>query len=160
MVAPVSSSTRQIHAAVRAARKTVGCLEGLSRSELIVKIFSLAIELEKTKRAVRAESIPHGLHPHARTIIETVARETHVSVGEILGPSRHMRIAESRHIAIYAMRRLLRLSQQEVAESLQRTDHGTCTNSVKAVIARRETEPAFASYLSRIVSASAEAIGQ
>jgi hypothetical protein len=75
-----------------------------------------------------------------RTIQKLAAEQFGITVGEMIGPSRHNVYVTARKVAIYICRERLRMSYPELARAFRRKDHTTTRSAYKDVIAAIQRE--------------------
>lgn len=80
-------------------------------------------------------------NPSPRKIITATARQHGLKFEDLVGPSRHRRIAHARSMAIYLVRRLTGKSLVEIGGYFGGRDHTTVLHSVRVVKKRHETDP-------------------
>jgi GcrA cell cycle regulator len=88
----------------------------------------------------------------AQRIIDAVAIEFGVGSVEITGPLRDYPVAQARHVAVYLMREMLRLSYPELAEATGRDNHTTSIHSYGLASERVATCPEYAGLVERLKS--------
>jgi len=75
-----------------------------------------------------------------RRIITLTARQHGLKFEDVVGPSRHRRVAHARSMAIYLVRRLTQKSLVEVGACFGGRDHTTVLHSVRVMKKRYETD--------------------
>jgi chromosomal replication initiator protein len=66
-------------------------------------------------------------------ILVATAQMSGFTVGALLGPDRHRRLVEARHIAIYVARTRTDLSYPAIARAFNREDHTTVMHAVNKI---------------------------
>lgn len=129
-----------------------------------VSVIDAAIARAKALEPVPAPTPPpsipacpaeQALHPGA--VIGRVAAAYFVTVDQVLRKDRHRSIAQARHVACWAMRRLCNLSYPQIGSWVGARDHTTILSAVRKVEARRSTEPAFAAFTDLLLAQLREA---
>lgn len=103
-------------------------LDQLSRFRALTDVESRMLE-----RAVRDHQ--------AETLKQRVAAFYGVSVDDMISPSRLRRLVRPRQVGMYLAKRIHGFSALGIAATFGRTDHTTAIHAVKAVEARRATDP-------------------
>lgn len=79
----------------------------------------------------------------AECAITAVCKVYDITKEMVIGHSRIAHTCEARQVAMYLMKKYTTLPLQQIALAVNRKDHGTVMNGVRAVTARLETERAF-----------------
>ena len=86
------------------------------------------------------------------TIIKEVCRYYHLEEDQIRGPSRSRDCLNARQVAMYLIRRMTSLSQDDVGQHFGGRDHATVINSIKKVEKQMTANPAFAETVKAITT--------
>lgn len=82
-----------------------------------------------------AESVVGGLNAAATKYIDGVCAELNIAPSEVIGYNNNRRIADLRHVLMYAFRHEFHMTCMEVANLMKR-DHATVVHAVKKINAR------------------------
>ena len=85
-------------------------------------------------------------------IIKEVCRYYHLEEDQIRGPSRSRDCLNARQVAMYLIRRMTSLSQDDVGQHFGGRDHATVINSIKKVEKQMTANPAFAETVKAITT--------
>lgn len=72
-----------------------------------------------------------GITPVA--VLDEVAERLHVTVDEIRSPTRVRHVAYARHVAMFLLRRLCKLTWAAIATAVNRADHTTAIHGVRRI---------------------------
>ena len=84
-------------------------------------------------------------------VIAKTAAAFGMTPGLLLSSTRSNPVAWARHAAAYILRRELHLSYPQIAEAIQRRDHGTAMNSVAQAEHRMTDSMSFAAIVHRVI---------
>ena len=82
-------------------------------------------------------------------IVSAVAAHYDLPASELLGPRRHARVTEARHVAMALVRKRTAVSLPELGRYFDR-DHTTCLSGVRKVLRLADTVPRMTSTLAAI----------
>jgi chromosomal replication initiator protein len=83
-------------------------------------------------------------------VLDAVAAQMGVTVGELTGPRRTRRIAGARQVAMQLLRRLTGLSLDEIGRHIGRRDHSTVLHGLERVQERMAREPELRSLVTAL----------
>ena len=86
-----------------------------------------------------------------KRVIQIVSEEMHVSVNDILGPSRKREVSLARHISMWACKNYTRSSLETIAITHKRKNHGSVINAKQNVENLRKVYPHVNELLTRVV---------
>ena len=132
------SHIRQIEGAV----KKLAAIKFLEGSEI-------TLEVIKT----RMSELLGGAEPVSVTvdkIFSAIEKKYNVSKAELVGKSRVKEIAQARHVAIYLIRSIVEMSQQNIGKMFNR-DHATVISSIEVIEKRRASSNEFERELNNLI---------
>ena len=119
-------------------------------SQLFAMLAQLLHTASVRRRPLDEAMITAALHGHAaesavtpREIFAAVAKELHVKVADLKGPSRRQSLTSARGVAMLLARDLLGLSYQEIGRQLGGRDHTTVLHACRKTTSRLESETEF-----------------
>jgi chromosomal replication initiator protein len=131
-------------------RSSVRALEGawvriLALSSLAGRPLTVDLAQEALKDIVKEDE---PLDP--KRLIAACAEHFGVSVHDLTNGGRTKQLALARQVAMYMMRRTLRLSLKEIGQLFDGKDHTTVMHAIRKVEELRVTDPGFASRLEKL----------
>jgi chromosomal replication initiator protein len=107
----------------------------LTRVVALSSLTASAVTRDSIEQAMPGKTIVPAPpeHPEPRQVQEAVAARLHLSVDDILSPSRTAPVAKARQLAMYLTRELTDLSLPQIAEAFNRRDHTTVMHAIRKV---------------------------
>src|SRR5262245_22293811 len=99
------------------------------------------IEYELVELGVISAARPFRSWLPVHSIVEFVARQHGIDVHEIIGPRRHQKLIEARHIAAHLAVRLTAKSLPEIGRAMGNRDHTTIIHANRNIAVRRQHDP-------------------
>jgi len=111
------------------------------------------VDEEAVGRAVRDMLIKSNEYiPSAKAIIEYVCRYFNLDEDFLRGQSRSRDVVNARQIAMYLIRRMTNLSQNDIGKEFGGRDHTTVLHSLEKVEKQMSSDPAFAEVVKEITT--------
>ena len=127
-------------------------LEGTVKKMMALHIFmNEELNIETAKKAIEDIFLENpGLNPTPEYIISRVASFYSINEKDILGQKRDADTMQARHTAIYLIRTMNDMSQQDVGDIFGR-DHSTIRSSLARTEELLKTDPAFKSSINSLI---------
>jgi chromosomal replication initiation ATPase DnaA len=128
--------------------------ETRERSQEVAVVEQLAkdkADLESMDRRAGARSRAVLRRMSPTSIIRFVGAHFHLSEGEVTGRDRHRDIALARHLAMYIIRKVLRLSFTRIGRLFGKRDHTSVMSAVQKIDAQRFTCQEVGDHLASLV---------
>lgn len=128
-------------------------LEGtIKKIKAFKELHGMPVNKETADRAIQDMSQSSEFRITPENIIKEVCRYYHIEEDQIRGPSRSRDCLNARQVAMYLIRRLTSLSQDETGELFGGRDHATVYNALKKVEKQMKSSPAFAETVKAITT--------
>ncbi|MCI8420319.1 MAG: chromosomal replication initiator protein DnaA [Oscillospiraceae bacterium] len=128
-------------------------LEGtVKKIKAFKELHGMPVNKDTADRAIRDMSQSNEFIITPEHIIKEVCRYYHLEEDQIRGPSRSRDCLNARQVAMYLIRRMTSLSQDDVGQHFGGRDHATVINSIKKVEKQMTANPAFAETVKAITT--------
>lgn len=84
-------------------------------------------------------------------VLEAFSKQWDVPVEDIISPSRRRRVSLIRHASAFILKRKFKLSCREISTMLNRRNHATTINSIRAIQDLWDTDPEVRNQLIQMI---------
>ena len=128
-------------------------LEGtIKKIKAFKELHGMPVNRETADRAIQDMSQSNEFRITPENIIKEVCRYYHIEEDQLRGPSRSRDCLNARQVAMYLIRRLTSLSQDDTGKLFGGRDHATVYNALKKVEKQMKSSPAFAETVKAITT--------
>ena len=128
-------------------------LEGtIKKIKAFKELHGMPVNRETADRAIQDMSQSNEFRITPENIIKEVCRYYHIEEDQLRGPSRSRDCLNARQVAMYLIRRLTSLSQDDTGKLFGGRDHATVYNALKKVEKQMKSNPAFAETVKAITT--------
>lgn len=114
------------------------------------RIQQRTLEIKRAVASRKGTVVARHPAPPVDVILDAVAQWSRVSVENLRGPSRVLNVVLARHVAVY-VGRAMGLSWMSAARMVNRGDHSTTHNAVRAVKKCLDADPVYAAEVRALV---------
>ena len=128
-------------------------LEGtIKKIKAFKELHGMPVNRETADRAIQDMSQSNEFRITPENIIKEGCRYYHIEEDQLRGPSRSRDCLNARQVAMYLIRRLTSLSQDDTGKLFGGRDHATVYNALKKVEKQMKSSPAFAETVKAITT--------